>query len=183
MYRNYEIHVACLVWTSKPPVHLPSSSSRVSQLGGLPVPWIQRLPVPVWVRWLQTLQRLLRLPAPDPVHASYQGHAVPPERMLHLHLRQQVNDPCWPSGAVIAMQHLTAFYFSKRPLSPIYNSFLNLHHHRSILKERQNKNVTLDNLKWLFMVLKKKINMLWKTWNLPGWITFIHTVEKSLMFE
>lgn len=89
------------------------------QVGGLPVPWIQRLPVPVWVRWLQTLQRLLRLPASGPVHSSYQGHAVQPERMLQPHLRQQVNVTCWPPGAVVATQPAQIFTFSKRPLFTI----------------------------------------------------------------
>lgn len=122
------------------------NSPVVSQVGGVPVPWIQRLPVPVWVRWLQTLQRLLRLPAPDPVHASYQGHAVPPERMLQPHLRQQVNDTCWTSGAVVATQLFIspkAPFFLKKKKKPFLN--LHHHHHRSIQKEGQNESNTLNN--------------------------------------
>lgn len=95
-------------------ITLPPSPC-VSQLGGLPVPWIQRLPVPVWVRWLQTLQRLLRLPAPDPVHAPHQGHAVPPERMLHLHHRQQVKHTCltaWWRCSSLSFLSLQASSFS-----------------------------------------------------------------------
>lgn len=130
----------------------------LSQVGGLPVPWIQRLPVPVWGRWLQTLQRFLRLPASDPVHASYQGHAVPPERMLQLHLRQQVNDTCWLPGTVVAIQPSQIFSSSN---APCLQFFLKYPPCRSIQRKDRMRINTRDNLNWLFIVLK--INMLWKT--------------------
>lgn len=125
--------------------------SCLSQVGGLPVPWIQRLPVPVWVRWLQTLQWLLRLPAPDPVHAPHQGHAVPPERMLHLHLRQQVNDICWLPGAVAAMQPSQLFISPNKPFlqSPVL-SFISTSslHPRGKTEWEQTHWTTLSDFLW-----------------------------------
>lgn len=140
----------------------------VSQVCGLPVPWIPRLPVPVWVRRIQTLQWLLRLPAPDPVHASHQGHAVPPERMLQRHLRQQVNSTCWPLGAGVTTQHSLLFSSSKAP-----HCLQSLSEKSTIiapsLREDRTRARTQDNLKWLFMVLK--INVLWKKLKIP-WLDY-----------
>lgn len=57
-------------------------SPRLTQLGGLPVPWLPWLPVRPGDGAFQELERLGSPPAPNPVHPQGEGHADAPQGLL-----------------------------------------------------------------------------------------------------
>lgn len=62
--------------------HLLTTFYFLSQLGGLPVPWLPGLPVCPGNGAIQALEWMGSPPAPDPVHPQGEGHADAPQGLL-----------------------------------------------------------------------------------------------------